>query len=274
MVYDQRILSWKGLDYASMLTLKGRVKVPIVIGEYQKGRMDRIRGQADLILRNGVFYLVATIDTPEEVPFEPKDWIGVDLGIKNIATDSDGNRYSGSHLNSLRHRNARLRTKLQKKGTKSAKRLLKKRSGKEARFARQVNHTISKGLVAKAKDTERGIAFEDLRGIRSRITVRKAQRRIQFSWAFGQLRRFIEYKAKLAGVPLRLVDPRNTSRTCPNCGIVDKNNRRGEEFQCVVCAFAGYADHIAAENIRRVVVNQPDAGNHSVRLQALDFSHG
>ena len=274
MVYDQRILSWKGLDYASMLTLKGRVKVPIVIGEYQKGRMDRIRGQADLILRNGVFYLVATIDTPEEVPFEPKDWIGVDLGIKNIATDSDGNRYSGSHLNNLRHRNARLRTKLQKKGTKSAKRLLKKRSGKEARFARQVNHTVSKGLVAKAKDTERGIVLEDLRGIRSRITVRKAQRRIQFSWAFGQLRRFIEYKAKLAGVPLRLVDPRNTSRTCPNCGIVDKNNRRGEEFQCVVCAFAGYADHIAAENIRRVVVNQPDAGNHSVRLQALDFSHG
>jgi len=274
MVYDDRILSWKGLDYASLLTLKGRIKVPIIIGEYQKGRMDRIRGQADLLLRNGAFYLSATIDTPEPVPFEAKDWIGVDLGIKNIATDSDGVLYSGSQLNSLRHRNARLRAKLQKKDTKSAKRLLKKRSGKEARFARNINHTISKGLVAKAKDTERGIVLEDLMGIRDRITVRKTQRRTQHSWAFNQLRRFVEYKAKLAGVPLKFVDPMNTSRTCPNCGTIDKNNRNGEEFICVVCGFAGHADHIAAENIRRAVVGQPYAGDHLIHLQTHDFVHG
>lgn len=274
MVYDERILSWKGLEYASLLTLKGRIKVPIQIGEYQRGRTDRMRGQADLLLRNGVFYLATTIEAPEPVPFEAKDWIGVDLGIKNIATDSDGDQYSGSHLNSLRHRNAKLRAKLQKKGTKSSRRLLKKRSGKEARFARQVNHTISKRLVAKAKDTVRGIALEDLTGIRERATVRKAQRRTLTSWAFSQLRWFIEYKAKLAGVPLRFVEPRNTSRRCPNCGTVDKNSRRGEEFHCVVCGFVGHADHIAAENIRRVAVNQPYAGDHSVHLQALVFRHG
>jgi putative transposase len=166
MVYDQRILSWKGLDRVSILTLKGRQRIPIQIGPYQEARMDRIRGQADLILRNGTFYLAVVVDALEPIPYEAKEWLGIDLGVKNIATDSDGEKWNGGHLNGLRNRHAKLRAKLQHKGTKSAKRLLKKRSGKEARFARNVNHVISKRLVAKAKDTGRGIALENLRGIR------------------------------------------------------------------------------------------------------------
>ena len=95
---------------------------------------------------------------------------------------------------------SRLRAKLQKKGTKSAKRLLKKRSGRERRFARDVNHCISKAIVQTAQGTPRGIALEDLKGIRERInaqrTVRKRQRRVLHSWAFFQLRAFIAYKAQ------------------------------------------------------------------------------
>jgi len=135
---------------------------------------------------------------------------------------------------------------------------LKKRRRKESRFARDVNHRISKKLVAKAKDTGCGIALEDLKGIRKRITVRRPQRRIQHSWAFSQLRLFVEYKAKLAGVRVVLVDPRNTSQTCPVCGCVDKANRPSQSlFSCVSCAFSGHADRIAAENIRRAAVNRP-----------------
>ncbi|MER3402160.1 MAG: transposase, partial [Armatimonadota bacterium] len=141
--------------------------------------------------------------------------------------DSDGDAYSGGHLNGLRKRHAKLRARLQKKGTKSAKRLLKKRRRKEQRFARDVNHCISKKLVAKAKGSSRGIALEDLKGIRERISVKKAQRRVQHSWAFHQLRSFVEYKARLAGVPVVLVDPRNTSRTCPAYGHVAKANYAG-----------------------------------------------
>ncbi|MER3402668.1 MAG: transposase, partial [Armatimonadota bacterium] len=79
-----------------------------------------------------------------------------------------------------------------------------------------------------------------------------------------QLRSFIEYKARLAGVPVVIVDPRNTSRTCPACGHVAKANRPTQaEFRCVECGFAGPADAIAAENIRRAVVMRPYAVGQS-----------
>lgn len=279
IVYDQRILSWKGVERVSILTLRGRETIPVKYGAYQAERLKRIRGQADLIHRNGVFLLAVVVETPEPPTYKAKDWLGVDLGIKNIATDSDGQTWSGKQVNGPRKRYAKLRAKLQSKGTKSAKRLLKKRSGKESRFARDMNHRISKLLVAKAKGTGRGLALEDLKGIRSRITVRKPQRRTQHSWSFRQLRQFIEYKAKLAGVPIRLVDPRNTSRTCPKCGFTSKLNRRGERFQCGNCGFVGFADHIAALNIRgRAAVSQPYVSGfeHFVQSQgqAHEFIHG
>mgnify|MGYP001580252114 FL=1 len=119
---------------------------------------------------------------------------------------------------------------------------------------------VSKCLVATAKDTGRGIALEDLTGLRDRITARRGQRATLHSWAFGQLRAFVIYKAKRAGVPVILVDPRNTSRTCPACGHVDKANRKSQAlFSCQSCGYAGLADQIASENIRRAAVNRPYA---------------
>lgn len=275
IVYDQRVLSWKGLDRVSILTLQGRQLIPVVFGGYQAARLKNIRGQIDLIYRDGKFYLAVVVDVPEPPTNEPEDWLGVDLGIVNIAADSDGNTYTGGKVNGLRKRCAKLRARLQSKGTTSAKRLLKKRRRKETRLARDVNHVISKHLVAKAKDTGRGIALEYLKGIRDRITVRKAQRRIQHSWAFHQLRSFIEYKAALAGVPVVAVDPRNTSRTCPTCSHVAKANRPTQtSFLCVSCGFAGPADTIAAENIRRVAVNQPRAAGQMAQSQAPSVRAG
>jgi IS605 OrfB family transposase len=259
MVYDDRILSWKGLDRVSILTLSGRQIIPTRIGAYQAARLDRKVRQTDLILRDGRFYLATIVDAPEPPTDEPDGFLGVDLGIVNISADSDGQTYSGGQVNGLRKRHAKLRAKLQAKGTKACKLLLKKRSRKESRFVTNINHTISKKIVAKAKDTGRGIALEDLGGIRDRTTVRKSQRRQHSSWAFFQLRSFIEYKAKLAGVLVNLVDPHNTSRTCPACGCIDKANRTSQSlFSCVSCGFSGPADTIAATNIsRRAAINQP-----------------
>ena len=250
IVYDQRILSWKGPDRVSILTLAGRQLMPWVAGAYQKARLNRVRGQADLIYRDGLFFLYVVIDLGDVPPGDPSDYLGVDLGIKNIAADSDGDVFSGAHIANLRNRHARLRRKLQKKGTKSAKRLLRKRRAKEARFARDLNHCIAKAIVRKAKDTGRGVAVEDLTHIRTRTTVRKAQRRAHHSWAFAQLRAFLAYKGACAGVPLVAVDPRNSSRTCPNCGCVDKRNRPDRDsFQCIGCGHSGPADTTAARII-------------------------
>ena len=263
IAYDQRILSWKGRDRASILTLAGRIIVPVVWqGRWLGTTGTTRRGAADLICRDGRFYLAVVIDVPEppQGP-EPARWLGVDLGIVNLATDSDGTVYSGKTVRAVRYRNRQLRKRLQSKGTKSARRLLTRRRRKESRFARDVNHVISKAIVGEAKGTGRGIKLEDLSGIRERITVRKAQRADVHSWAFWQLRQFIAYKAALVAVPVVLVDPRSTSRECPGCGHIDKRNRPARDvFRCKRCGLAGPADHIAARNIAgRAAVMQPDA---------------
>ncbi len=253
IVYDQRILSWKGADRVSILTNDGRAIMPWVCGAYQHARLDRARGQADLIYRDGMFFLYVTVDVGD-VPDEgdPTEYLGVDLGQKNIAVDNDGETFSGALNASLRRRHARLRRKLQKKGTKSAKRLLRRRRLKESRFASNLNHRISKSIVRKAKDTGRGIGLEDLTHIRDRTTVRKSQRRAHHGWAFAQLRSFVTYKAALNGVPLVCVDPRNTSRECPECGCIDRRNRpTRDRFACISCSYSGPADTTAAVNIGR-----------------------
>ena len=262
VAYDQRILSWKGRDRVSILTLGGRIMVPVMYqGRWATAHPQRIRGQADLICRDDNFYLAVVIDVPEPpMGPEPDEWLGVDLGIVNLAADSDGNAY-GKAVRGVRYRNRQLRARLQTKGTKSARRLLRKRRRKESRFARDANHCISKAIVREAKGTGRGIKLEDLSGIRARTTVTRAQRADRDSWAFWQLRSFIAYKAAIAGVPVVLVDPRNTSRECPECGHISKRNRpTRDQFCCEHCAFAGAADHIAARNISgRAEVMQPDA---------------
>jgi len=260
--YDQRNMSWKGLDRVSLITLKGRIKLRIRIGEYQKARADRIRGQADLIYKNGQFYLIAVVDAPDEEEFDPVGGaLGVDLGIENLATDSDGQVFSGEKVEKMRKRYNGLRARLQKKGTRSAKRHLKKMSGREKRFKRDINHVISKAIVSKAKGTLRAIALEDLSGIRSRATVigRKQQRDRHSKWSFRQLRTFVEYKAKRDGVPVKFVDPKNTSRECPKCHNIDARNRRTRNhFKCTECGYEAMADHVAACNIAaRAAVNQP-----------------
>jgi IS605 OrfB family transposase len=259
IAYDQRIMSFKAMDRVSLLTLTGRILVPFIAGAYHRARLEGVRGQADLVLRKGKWYLYVTVEVPDGAPVEPEGWLGVDLGIRNLATDSDGECHSGAGIESVRQRMQRLRGVLQAVGTKSAKRHLRRLSGHEARFRSDMNHIISKRIVSKAKDTARGVALEDLKGIRERTTVQKGQRAMHGGWAFFQLRSFIEYKGRLAGVPVVAVDPRNTSRTCPVCGHVFKNNRRSQsEFQCRACGHTDHADRVGAINIaRRAAANQP-----------------
>jgi putative transposase len=268
VVYDERAMSFKGLTHVSLLTLSGRVLVPLRVGGYQQTRLDRMKGQADLLYRHGTFYLAVTLEVPEPTPDTVDGTLGVDLGIVNLATDSEGETFSGQAVEKTRRRLHALRQRLQKRGTQSARRHLKKLSGHEARFRKDVNHRISKRLVSKAKANKQAIAIEDLRHIRSRTEarLRKSQRAKHSSWAFFQLRFFLSYKAALAGVPLHLVDPRNTSRTCSQCGHCEKANRKSQaSFVCQSCGFADNADRNAARNISRAAVMQPIVAPKTLR---------
>ncbi|MBX5455971.1 MAG: transposase [Thermogemmatispora sp.] len=260
IVYDERVMSFKGLTHVSLLTLRGRVLVPFLIGQYQAARMQAIKGQADLIYRQGTFSLAVTLDVPTPDPQEASDFLGVDLGIVNLATDSDGESFRGQAVEATRKRSHALRQRLQKRGTKSAKRHLKKLSGKQARFQRNTNHVISKRIVQKARSLGKGIAIEDLRHIRSRTEARlnKSQRSRHSNWSFAQLRSFLSYKAALAGVPLYLVDPAYTSQRCSACGHCAKENRKSQAvFCCTNCGMSMNADVNAALNIARADVKRP-----------------
>lgn len=260
VIYDQRILTWKGLEKVSILTLQGRQVVPIVLGGYQEAKLQfPRRGQVILLYKNSKFYLVAIVEVPEPPEKVNKEFLGIDMGVKVLAVDSKGQVYSGKEVDKKRIKLDKLKSALQKCGSKAAKRHLKKLSGKEARFRAWVNHNISKKIVEKAKRHSLGIAIEDLTGIRERTVFRKSQRRQHSSWAFNQLRRFLEYKARLTGVTIKVVDPHYTSQRCSNCGYIDHKNRKTQSnFICKSCGFSANADLNGAINIAQLaVVNQP-----------------
>ncbi len=260
VIYDPRVMNFKSISTVSLLTLAGRALIPFWVGGYQQTRMGAIQGQADLIYRQGTWFLAVTLEMPELPPDVPQATLGVDLGIVNLATDSEGETFSGAGVEQVRQQMNTLRAALQAKGTRSAKRHLCRLRHHEQRFHRNTNHVISKQIVAKARASHQGIALEDLRHIRSRTDarLRKSQRQRHASWSFAQLRAFISYKAAMSGVCLHLVDPRNTSRTCSVCGHCEKANRKSQaEFVCQSCGYAALADWNAAVNISRATVKTP-----------------
>ena len=259
--YDARTYRLMSLDRVSLNTLTGRVIGQLVLGNFQRRTLYDTTwkiGGAELVRRANAWYLHITQTKADRAPDEPTGVIGVDLGLVNLATDSDGEQYSGAQIRAIRERRFQHRQRLQKTNTRRARWRLRQLAGKEARFQRQINHEISKRLIQKAKQQRKALALEDLKGIRERVTVRRSQRRQRASWAFQQLRLFVSYKAQREGVRVVLIAPRNTSRTCRASGHCEKDNRKTQgRFLCEKCGYQINADVNAAVNISRAVVNQP-----------------
>jgi putative transposase len=257
---DKKLYRIVGLSKVSIRVLEDRIRIPIVIGDYFDNLLSKKMGQADLVYKGGKFYLYATIEYETPPPIKPKKWLGVDLGIVNLATDSKGEKFSGEKVTRNRRRRMTARKQYQRKGTKNAKRRLKKMSGKQAHYQCWVNHNISKKLVDKAKALRSGIALEDLKGIRSRIeaTVSKRFRRTFGNWSFAQLRSFVEYKAVKEGIPVLFLDPKYSSQTCSKCGHREKDNRPSQDrFKCKQCGFSANADFNAALNLSAWAARSP-----------------
>lgn len=240
----------------SLPVMDGRIKVKAewknIPDQYRLGRF----GTAHLIRSRDKWYLLipVTIQTPD-VTEHPKTIVGVDLGIRFLATSYDGEHTTFHDGKEVKHRRGRykaLRKELQQRGTRSARKRLKAIGSRENRWMTDVNHQVSKALVNQyGKDTL--FTLEDLEGIRNaaeRVKVR--QRYVQVSWAFSQLRSFIEYKAARNGQATVAVDPAYTSQTCPRCGHVSARNRdkRNHIFICRNCGYRSNDDRIGAMNLR------------------------
>ncbi|MCA0455288.1 MAG: transposase [Chloroflexi bacterium] len=254
IAYDDRILRYYTDKKAvSIWSVGGRLHIPYSAGDRQKELLQYQQGETDLVYTKTTkeFFLLATCDIPDPDQRQTDEALGIDMGVTNIAVSSDGQKFSSESIEYTRKRYAKLRKALQQRGSKSAKRHLKKLTGRQQRFQKDVNHVISKQLIIQAKDTNRSIRVEDLTHIRERTTVRGADNRAKHSnWAFAQLQYFLAYKARMHGIKLEQVDPRHTSQRCFVCGHIERANRKNQEtFLCCVCGYAAHADVNAAKNI-------------------------
>ncbi|MFN3919744.1 MAG: RNA-guided endonuclease InsQ/TnpB family protein, partial [Methylohalobius sp.] len=265
--YDERIFAYReNEESVSLTTVNGRIHVPLVLGTYQRGAL---RGKkptaAKLVYRNHAWFIHIVIEDEPGQRSNPICAIGVDRGVYNIAVTSTGTFHSGRQARHIREKFAFRRAKLQSKGTRSAKRALKRLSGRERRFMRNENHRISKAIVAEAVRNRASIKLENLTGIRDRIKrFSRAWNRKVNAWAFRELETMIRYKAALAGVEVVSIPAKDTSRECSQCGAVDPSSRSGAHFECAVCGYRLSADLNAAKTIsgrhacpERAAVNRP-----------------
>jgi putative transposase len=260
--YDARMISFnRDARTASIWAPSGRVTVAYTGRDQDLKAIESLPvGECDLICRNGKWLLQVAITVPKPDTAEPVNgFLGVDQGVANLAVTSDGQVLPGKplsgtidgngHVRGLRNRRHKQRRRLQRKGTSAARRRLRGLAGREARMMTDINHQISKHVVREAERTRRGIALEELRGIRGRARAHRSQRRTLHGWAFAQQIQFTRYKAQRTGMAFVLVDPAYTSQTCPDCGNVSRANRPARGlFRCTRCGLAGHADHIAAIN--------------------------
>lgn len=236
IAYDNRILSWKPNHVVSLWSVDGRLKMPYLAGQKQLDLLQHAQGEADLVFRKGEYYILQTCDIPEPEGFDPDEWLGVDSGLVNVAVDSDGNFHDGAVMLSMRKRRRRQRTRLQAKQTKSAKRVLRDLSKKEQRYATNENHRISKEIVNLAKCTGRGIAVEDLSGIRDRVKLRRQQRTDLHSWAFHQLHFFCPTRPSCTVYPLSKLILVTLPAVAPNAAMSIKATESRKTFSFVVDA--------------------------------------
>jgi putative transposase len=274
--YDSRILTIKQ-DSISIMGMGKRIKLPYRCKKELSNFDLSCQSELTYDKVKNKFYITFFAETSEEVPIKTNKFLGVDLGIVNLATCSDGEVISGEKIESYRKKITGLKARLQAKSSKSAKRHLKKISKKETSYKKDVNHCISKKLVQKAKTLKVGLKLEDL-NFKKQVPQKgwtkewKDSNARRGKWAFGQLRQFIDYKAKLAGVPVLYINPAYTSQKCSNCGHTCEENRLSQsEFVCIQCGYSANADYNASVNISRAEINQPivDIRKSDLQTQSL-----
>lgn len=252
----------------SLLTTNGRKRLPFRISAYHENYFQNWRHtSADLVIRKNKVFLHVVFEKEIEDPKGTGAFVGIDRGINNIAVTSNNKFFGGRKLKHSINKFRSLRRKLQKKGTKSAKRHLRKLSGQERRFRADINHQISKQIIGSLNQGDT-LVFENLTGIRNK-RLRKPQRTLINGWSFFQLEQFLIYKAAAKGMLIEFIDPRYTSQRCSKCGHICRGNRKSQaEFCCQKCGFKLHADLNASRNVvikhleaigfqNGAVVNQP-----------------
>src|ERR671933_1220547 len=282
---DKDLFGLREQDWTvSLATIHGRERIELKVGNYQRGKLKGTNPTSAQLCkhRDGQYYLHIQVKDDAPDPKGTDKMLGIDLGRRDIAVTSESQKWDGTGIQQVRDKFSTVRASLQKKapkGTRTTRRrcreVLKRLSGRERRYQQWLNHNISFSVVRRAVELLASIAIEDLTGIRDRTNQQprnKTERRRSNSWAFYQLRMFIEYKALGKSVQVIPVSPAYTSQMCHNClhihPIKGKSYRSGKTFRCGHCGWHGDADFNGANNIAFVglFINQPGGTELSCRL--------
>ena len=256
--YDQRSswVKWE-TNRCSLATVAGRIVLPFTVAAHSQTYAGYRPGSADLCYRKGRFTLHIVVEVPDPIVAPNDTVIGIDLGLNRPAVTSTRQFLGEKRWKEQERKYFRLRRKLQARGTKSAKRHLKRLSGKQLRQPRDHDHVLSKRIV---QSTPQGatIVFENLTNIRENSKLGRGNgnknvenKRKLHRWTFAQLFAFTNYKAQERGIHVERIDPRHTSQTCSRCKHQHRSNRRSQSvFHCRSCGYELNADLNAAYNIR------------------------
>lgn len=282
---DKDTFTFREKDWTvSLSTVRGRERISLNASNYHRGKL---AGQkptsAQVCLHqddNFYVHIQLKIEVPESS--YTANVIGVDFGRREIAKTSTDKGWDGEQINQIRDKFARVRASLQRKasqGTRSTRRrcrqILQRLSGRERRFQAWLNHNISKSIISEAKEGNCIVAIEDLTGIRDRTNQQprsKTERRRSNSWAFHQLRAFLEYKGIKEGIKVIAVPPAYTSQTCNCCLHIGV--RIEKKFKCInsVCSWIGDADtngSLVIALLGETLVSSPKGSWLSCRLDEI-----
>ncbi len=286
--------SFKKQQHVSLLMLNGRVSIPYT--GYNKHvaliQLGASIGAAKLWYDKPkkTFYLLVSleVETPDPTPDMHRHVVGVDVGIRYLAvassTKGDCTFYSGKQIVSKANHYARLKKRLQQKGTRSATQRLITISGRERRLKQDANHRVSKRIIERYPHAL--IGLENLTDIRERTKRRKYGKKASVKqrkanarhskWAFAELHSMLAYKALLQESMTVKVDAHFTSQACPMCGHTSKDNRlkKGLLFVCQNCHYTLHADLVGSGNVtlRTLLIRQDwmRTGTLSVCLDVSD----
>ncbi|MBU0532266.1 transposase [Candidatus Micrarchaeota archaeon] len=276
--YDHRSYSFDFSGICSLSTIYGRIRQTLYVPEYYLRTYRNWEIRSATLSKSGKHLsLNITVTRNVDVAAHTSNnkVIGIDLGINNLATTSEKQFFKGVKDKLANFQ--RLKSRLQSKGTASARRHLKKLSGRQTRFMRSINHEISKLIVSRANAGDI-IVLEDLYGIRDKSKGRALNRLIS-NWAFYQLKNFIEYKTLRKGAIFISIPSHHSSKTCSRCNeTYTKRPKNAGFFKCLNCGYSCNADLNASLNLRGrtnvlrnvlgLLVNQPIVAEDYISLAA------
>jgi IS605 OrfB family transposase len=262
----------------SYSTINGRKEVKISIPKYFKPYLKGKVKAMTLSYRNGKLRGQLIVELPDVKKLKVKKVLGIDRGILFPVVTSDNNFFDSKKLRRIKGKYQYLKSQLQSKGTRSAKRHLKVLSGKEKRFVRDMNHTLSKKIANMPYEA---FAIEKLELKRKKSNGKRFNKKLG-SWATRQLENFVVYKVEGRGKTILYVKPNYTSQVCSSCGRKNKSNRKGRNYCCDRCGFVLHADLNASRNIAelgksqisRLSFSKPIVASLMESYKPLDLSGG